>query len=635
MTEELKAPYLSVIRPSVDEIIEGKIEGVDFFTDEELEDVFVELGQLYIESQIKYERRRKELKPWFGCTLEAIDDEVKKWVDRNRLPALPEPAEDDVTELVAIGMGDDVVLWRNAKRKGYVSFNRDGHTENHEIESEDFEDFLSDEYGKEHEREINGRIVPCYPKSEDLNRAKRQLQAYAKRKEEQEPRIRIKDQDDELWIDLGNADWSAVVIDAEDWRIEEKIRAPLVRGDGMRPLPNPVRDGDIRELRQFVNVRDDDDFTLLCGSLATILNPFGSYHTFLISGPPNSAKTSITRAIRALTDPHEVDTRRVATIRDLQHGASLTHVIGLENIRYISPDLSDALCTLNTGMGYGERKLFAQGKEFQIKVRCPIIINGIPVNIATQPDLLDRVISFQCEHLGNRVLSEDGLKRRLAEAAPRMFGALLNGIVGAMKSRLEFGDNNDEAADVLLGGWKPRYIDAAVWGEAACRAMGFARGEYVRVLKNNKYNLQRTIAEAEPICIGIKKLFDKKGYWEGYPAQLSSAIGPYVPAAPNSVWLARDLAYFIGILHDVYGIRVLMNQRLSRDDNRNGIIITSIFEESHGGRYFSTTPEASGEEEKPTPDEQPQNITTDKERENHENPTVQSSAGKTAFRRRI
>ena len=175
----------------------------------------------------------------------------------------------------------------------------------------------------------------------------------------------------------------------------------------MRPLPIPARDGNIQELRKFVNVRDDDDFTLLCGSMATILNPFGSYHTFLISGPPNSAKTSITRAIRTLTDPHEVDTRRVATIRDLQHGAGLTHVIGLENIRYISPDLSDALCSLNTGMGYGERKLFAQGKEFQIKVRCPIIINGIPVNIATQPDLLDRVISFQCEHLGNRVLSEN------------------------------------------------------------------------------------------------------------------------------------------------------------------------------------------------------------------------------------
>lgn len=634
MTEELKSPHQSVVRPSVDEIIDGMVEGRDFFTDEQQEEVFVELGQLYIESQIKYERRRKELKPWFGCTLDAIDNEVQKWVERNRLPALPQPADDDVSELVAIGMGDDVVLWRNTRRKGYVSFNRDGHIENHEIESEDFEDFLSDEYGKKHEREINGKVVPCYPKSEDLKRAIRQLQAHARRKEEQEPRIRIKEWEGELWIDLGNSDWSGVRVNAEDWWIEPIMGAPLVRGDGIRPLPVPTRDGDIRELRQFVNVRDEDDFTLLCGSLATILNPFGSYHTFLISGPANSAKTSITRAIRALTDPHEVDTRPVATIKDLRHGASQTHVIGLENVRHISPDLSDALCSLNTGTGYAERKLFAQGKEFQIKVRCPIIINGIPVNIATQPDLLDRVISFQCEHLGNRVLSEDWLKRRLTEAAPRMFGALLNGIVGAMKSRLEFGDNN-EAADALLGGWKPRYIDAAVWGEASCRAMGFAQGEYVRVLKNNKYNLQRTIAEAEPICIGIKKLFDKKGYWEGYPAQLSSAIGPYVPAAPNSVWLARDLGYFIGILHDVYGIKVLMNQRLSRDDNRNGIIITSICEESHGGRYFSDSPEASGEEENSTPNEQPQNTTTNDERENHESPTANPSPSKTAFRRRI
>ena len=193
MTEELKSPHQSVVRPSVDEIIDGMVEGRDFFTDEQQEEVFVELGQLYIESQIKYERRRKELKPWFGCTLDAIDNEVQKWVERNRLPALPQPADDDVSELVAIGMGDDVVLWRNTRRKGYVSFNRDGHIENHEIESEDFEDFLSDEYGKKHEREINGKVVPCYPKSEDLKRAIRQLQAHARRKEEQEPRIRIKE----------------------------------------------------------------------------------------------------------------------------------------------------------------------------------------------------------------------------------------------------------------------------------------------------------------------------------------------------------------------------------------------------------------------------------------------------------
>ena len=259
--------------------------------------------------------------------------------------------------------------------------------------------------------------------------------------------------------------------------------APLVRGDGIRPLPVPTRDGDIRELRQFVNVRDEDDFTLLCGSLATILNPFGSYHTFLISGPANSAKTSITRAIRALTDPHEVDTRPVATIKDLRHGASQTHVIGLENVRHISPDLSDALCSLNTGTGYAERKLFAQGKEFQIKVRCPIIINGIPVNIATQPDLLDRVISFQCEHLGNRVLSEDWLKRRLTEAAPRMFGALLNGIVGAMKSRLEFGETTmkplmlclaagSQDTSMPLSGAKHH---AGLWGLPKANTSGFSR----------------------------------------------------------------------------------------------------------------------------------------------------------------
>ena len=459
-------------------------------------------------------------------------------------------------------------LWHNTIRVGCACFHRHGHLENHEVDSADFEDFLSDRYGDEYQVEINGQLEPDYPNSEDLKKAIRRIQAYARREPEKEPRIRIIEFEGELWIDLGTPDWSAVRVNGEGWRIEPIMRAPLIRGGGMRPLPVPVRGGDIQELREFINV---NDFALFCGNMASMLNPSGSYPTTLICGPPGSAKTTITKAMRALTDPHEIDTRFVSGVRDLMHGASQTHIIGLENNSSLSQQLSNAICALNTGTSYAERQFYEQGREYISKLRCPVIINGIPANIVDQSDLIDRTITFKCDYLGDRVRSDTMLWRRFDEAKPTIFGALLDGLVGAMKTLAQFGGDIDKAADALLGGWRPRFVDAVVWAEAACRAMGFAPGEYAEAHKNNKYVAYREIADRVPLCIGIKKLMAKRDEWQGYPEQLSAAISPYVTV--NGVWIGRTLAWFIGVLDKVCGINVEMNKELCRGDNQNGIII--------------------------------------------------------------
>jgi len=258
---------------SVDKIIERiQIAGRDFFTEHERLQALEELAQLYTISRTVYQRRRNELQVWFGSDRPAIDADVLAYIDQHKqLAALPKPDDDPVSELVAIGKRE--MLWRY-NRVAYVTFQRDGHFENHQVDSDDFEDFLSDEYAKTHECQINDKIEPRYPEQEDLRKAIRTIQAYARRGPEKEPRIRITAHQGELWIDLGTPDWSAVVVNAKGWRIEPIMRAPLIRGGGMRPLPIPDPDQprDIQELRQFVNVRDDaeDEFALLCGGTARL-----------------------------------------------------------------------------------------------------------------------------------------------------------------------------------------------------------------------------------------------------------------------------------------------------------------------------------------------------------------------------
>jgi len=275
------------------------------------------------------------------------------------------------------------------------------------------------------------------------------------------------------------------------------------------------------------------------------------------------------------------------------------------------------LCAINTGATLNERKYYTQGKQFIAKLQCPVIINGIPIDIVDQPDLQDRVVTFVFDYLGDSVRSDDMFWRKFNAASGRIFGALLDRLVGAMKSRRDCDGDNDLAAADLLGGWHPRFIDAVVWAEAACQRMDFKPGAYVQAHKDNKDIAFRVLAEAEPICFGIRKLMAIRDEWRGYPRELCAAITPYIDACPNEVWLARKLPMFIPILDRVYGIKVEMHRRLRQDDNRNGIIIGV-----GRGRYF------------PAPVETPGAAGTKSELKSNEL-APKSSVGKKSFPRRL
>src|SRR5215210_4710406 len=66
-------------------------------------------------------------------------------------------------------------------------------------------------------------------------------------------------------------------------------------------------------------------------------------------------------------------------------------IVGIDNVSHVSPWLSDALCRLSTGGGFGTRTLYENDEETIFDATRPVILNGI-TDVATKPDLLDRAI---------------------------------------------------------------------------------------------------------------------------------------------------------------------------------------------------------------------------------------------------
>jgi hypothetical protein len=94
--------------------------------------------------------------------------------------------------------------------------------------------------------------------------------------------------------------------------------------------------GDIRDLWNFVNVRDEPTFALFVGQTVGQYNVFGNYTTTIFCGPAGSAKTAVMEVTRMLVDPHEVMQQRFSAVRDLMHGLANHHVLALEKSAKLS-----------------------------------------------------------------------------------------------------------------------------------------------------------------------------------------------------------------------------------------------------------------------------------------------------------
>jgi len=75
------------------------------------------------------------------------------------------------------------------------------------------------------------------------------------------------------------------------------------RAAGMLPLPVPERGGSIETLTSFLNLPTRDDQVLVVSWLLGALQHSGPFPLLAIAGEQGSAKTVLSKILRALIDP--------------------------------------------------------------------------------------------------------------------------------------------------------------------------------------------------------------------------------------------------------------------------------------------------------------------------------------------
>ena len=472
---------------------------------------------------------------------EAFRAEVKqacREINIRNLDALAKPPADGSASMATdlAGLADSrCTLWHDADNTAFASYEVGDHREHWRVDSSGFRDWLAFLAHSE---------MGTAPSSEVLKACINVLTGTAKFKGEQHaPALRVAETTDGYWIDLGDADWRAVLITDSGWSIVAHPPVKFIRTKTTRPLSDPVKGGDVAALWSLVNVPEGEQLLVLAWILES-LRAKKPYPLLELTGEQGSAKSTAQRILRGFIDPSEVALRsRPKNVEDIFVAAANNHLLSFENLSGLSNDQSDALCTVCTGAGYSARQLFTNGEESVLKAHAPVILNGISP-VVLRPDLLDRTVSVSLPVITHRV-TEGEIERQVTESAPGIMGALLDLFADTLRMlpRVQI------AAHDL-----PRMADFCRLGEAMSQTMGHRDGTFVAIYTAHRREAISRTLEASPIAQAIvtfverggahhgpvnqllaklnelKPVHEREDYWPRAPKGLADALRRYAPA---------------------------------------------------------------------------------------------------------
>lgn len=415
---------------------------------------------------------------------------------------------------ILIELASGAEFFHTSDGEAYASVEIDGHLETWSLKSRGFRDWLVRRFYKAESKS---------PSSQGLQDALGVLYGWARFDgETRAVHTRVASHEGAIYVDLASDAWRVVRITAEGWSVIESADAPVRfrRPRGMLPLPEPKRGGALNDLRRFVNVKDDADWTLLLGCLVASLRPNLPTPLLALYGAQGSAKSTAARILSSLIDPAKATLRsEPRNERDLMIAARNRWWLTFDNLSHVSNSLSDSLCRLATGGGLSTRELYTDDEETLFEALRPVIINGIE-DIATRGDLLSRAVVIYLPSIEAKARKKEvDLWREFELARPPICGALFDAVSTALR--------NVEAVKIDD---LPRMADFAAWAVAAEPAFGVPAGTFVEAYRVNRATANTTVLEDSPLSEAVMKLLDAqpKPFWTGKASELLEELKSHV-----------------------------------------------------------------------------------------------------------
>jgi hypothetical protein len=408
-----------------------------------------------------------------------------------------------LTQIAACGE-----LFHTATGTAFADVLVDGHRETWPIRSKRFRGWLRRRYYEATGGALSGHAISS---ELDLLEARAQFDA-----PERHVHIRLAGHKGHIYLDLADEHWRAVEIGPDGWRVNKSPPVRFRRPAGMLPLPVPERGGSIEVLKPFLNLSSRSDFVLVVAWLLATLRPGGPYPLLAISGEQGSAKTVLSKMLKALVDPNAAPVRALPREeRELMIAANNGYLLSFDNLSGLPAWLSDALCRLASGGSFAVRQLYTDDEEVLFQASRPLLVNGIE-DVISRADLADRGIFLTLAPIGEQQRrSEAELWREFDLAQPLILGALLDAAVRGLQT----------LPDIRLTSL-PRMADFALWA-TACEPALWPAGAFARGYDANRRAAVEGIIEADPVAVCVRALMAERDSWAGTASDFLRAASAF------------------------------------------------------------------------------------------------------------
>ena len=459
-----------------------------------------------------------------------------------------------------LAIAEESVLFHTPDSVPYASYQMHGHWETVEVNSHQYNQMLNRRFYQERGK------APCKQIRDDALGAIIGKALYDGA--EQEVFLRVAGHEGNIYLDLANPGWEAVEISPHGWRVISDPPVKFWRPQGMYALPYPVAGGNLTELRELINLPEQDGLELAVGWLLMTLSPTGPYPALILSGEQGSAKSSAARLLRTLIDPNKAPNRQLPrNVQDLMITAKRSWVLPFDNISNVQDWQADAFCCLATGAGFSTKVLYTDDEEKIFAAQRPLVLNGIG-EITMRPDLLDRSVVLQLPRIteGKRRIETD-LDSAFDMAHPRLLGALLTAVSTALAN-----------CETVKLDRMPRMADFAQWVVAAEPVLPWAPGNFLAAYMQNCEDVLDIPMGVSPLVAALKALMVNTQEWTGTATELHTAIvalaGPGQQAQRQLPTSPRTLSEALGRLAPNLRAIGLHYEHLPRVADCRGIRIT-------------------------------------------------------------
>lgn len=252
-----------------------------------------------------------------------------------------------------------------------------------------------------------------------------------------EPRLlhlRVARHEGHIVVDLATPEGRCVTIGPDGWRRESTSPVLFRRSGAMKPLPEPIRDGDgLAKLQDLLNT-DEEGFHLLVAWLVACFIPDLPHPILTFRGEQGTGKSYAAKMVIGIVDPSGAPKRTAP--RDIKAWATQAFnswALCLDNVSIIPDWLSDALCRAVTGDGIVDRALYTDDDVVVLEFRRVLAMTTIDAG-ALAGDLAERLVTIELHTIPDaRRREENEMDQAYADAHAAILASLFDLLAKVLK----------------------------------------------------------------------------------------------------------------------------------------------------------------------------------------------------------